>query len=109
MNSSLRITRRVLTLTIVTPHFGRRFVVYYRQDTHMEAYCVKCKTKREIQNPQPLFNSRGSPYTKGTCPVCGTNIMRLGMSELHAGMERPQKPVVSGHDRGDVPHGQAVV
>ena len=73
----------------------------------MEAYCVKCKTKREIQNPQPLFNSRGSPYTKGTCPVCGTNMMRLGMSELHAGMEKPQKPVDSG--QGIVDSGQPVV
>ncbi len=54
----------------------------------MEAYCVKCKTKREIQNPQPLFNSRGAAYTKGTCAVCGTNIMRLGATEAHASLDR---------------------
>ncbi len=54
----------------------------------MEAYCVKCKTKREIQNAQPLFNSRGAAYTKGTCAVCGTNIMRLGATEAHAALDR---------------------
>ncbi len=54
----------------------------------MEAYCVKCKTKREIQNPQPLFNARGAAYTKGVCPVCGTGIMRLGATDAHASLDR---------------------
>ena len=56
----------------------------------MEAYCVKCKTKREMQNPQALFNAKGAPYTKGTCSVCGVGMNRLGASELHAGVEKPQ-------------------
>jgi DNA topoisomerase-1 len=54
----------------------------------MDAYCVKCKTKREIQNPQALFNSRGAAYTKGTCAVCGTAMMRLGATEAHATVDR---------------------
>ncbi len=56
----------------------------------MQAYCVKCKTKREIKDPQALFNAKGSPFAKGVCPVCGTTILRLGASELHAGLERPK-------------------
>jgi len=52
------------------------------------AYCVKCKTKREIQNPQPLFNARGAAYTKGVCPVCGTGMMRLGSTPAHASLDR---------------------
>src|SRR5512140_2933081 len=54
----------------------------------MEAYCVKCKTKREMQNPVPLFNARGSAYCKGTCPVCGTGLMRLGATEAHTSLDR---------------------
>jgi len=54
----------------------------------MEAYCVKCKTKRELQNPQPLFNARGAAYTKGICPVCGTGMIRLGASDAHAALDR---------------------
>ena len=54
----------------------------------MEAFCVKCKTKREIQNAQALFNARGAAYTKGVCPVCGTGIMRLGKTDAHAGLDR---------------------
>ena len=42
------------------------------------AYCVKCRTKREIKDPQetPLNNRR--PAVKGTCPECGTNMFRIG-------------------------------
>ena len=29
----------------------------------MEAYCMKCKTKREIQEPVAAFNAKGSPVT----------------------------------------------
>ena len=54
----------------------------------MEAYCVKCKTKREIKDPLALFNARGAAYTKGTCTVCGTNVMRFGATDAHAAVDR---------------------
>ncbi len=59
-------------------------------DSPLIAYCVKCKTKREMQNPQALYNAKGSPYSKGTCPVCGTGLMRFGATQAHAGVERPK-------------------
>ncbi len=52
----------------------------------MEAYCVKCKTKREILNPKADFNAAGAPVTHGTCPVCGTKLFRIGRTEAHEGM-----------------------
>jgi DNA topoisomerase-1 len=54
----------------------------------MEAYCVKCKTKREMQNAQALYNARGAAYTKGVCAVCGTGMMRFGATEAHAGADK---------------------
>lgn len=36
-----------------------------------EAYCVKCKAKKEIQNPVETVAKNGRPMLKGTCPVCG--------------------------------------
>ena len=54
----------------------------------MEAYCVRCKTKREMQNAQPLFNAKGTAYTKGVCPVCGTGMMRFGATDAHAAVDR---------------------
>jgi len=44
----------------------------------VEAYCVKCKAKREMQNPQHVKLKNGKPATKGICPVCGTKMFRIG-------------------------------
>ena len=58
----------------------------------MKAYCVKCKEKREIQDPNAAFNSRSTPVTTGTCGVCGTKMYRIGRTEMHEGMEAPPRP-----------------
>ncbi len=59
----------------------------------MEAYCMKCKTKREMNDPQASFNAKGSPVTIGVCPVCGTKLYRMGKTDTHAGLTPPEKPV----------------
>jgi DNA topoisomerase I len=59
----------------------------------MEAYCMKCKTKREIKDPVASFNVKGSPVTLGTCPVCGTKLYRMGRTPAHEGLTPPEKPV----------------
>ena len=56
--------------------------------SELQAYCVKCRTKRDIVNPQPVYTSRGTPATKGTCPVCGTPLFRPGRTEAHAALAR---------------------
>jgi len=43
----------------------------------MEAYCVKCKEKHEIANPQEVVLKNGRPAIKGTCSKCGTKVMRF--------------------------------
>ncbi len=53
----------------------------------MEAYCVKCKTKREMNDPQPVFTSNGTPATQGVCPECGTKLFRMGRTPAHAGLD----------------------
>ena len=53
----------------------------------MEAYCVKCKTKREMDNPQADFTSTGTPGTRGICPVCGTKLFRMGRTPEHANLD----------------------
>ena len=44
----------------------------------MEAYCLKCRTKREIRNPTQVTLKNGRPATQGTCPVCSTKVFRIG-------------------------------
>ncbi len=58
----------------------------------MEAYCVKCKEKREMQDPQAEFTASGAPGTRGTCPVCGTTMFRMGGTPAHEGMTPPERP-----------------
>lgn len=57
----------------------------------LEAYCIKCKSKREIQEPVADFNATGAPVTRGTCPVCGTRLYRTGRTEAHEGMTPPDR------------------
>src|SRR5512144_3069948 len=58
----------------------------------MEAYCMKCKTKREMNDPVAAFNAKGSPVTIGICPVCGTKLYKMGRTPAHEGLTPPEKP-----------------
>ncbi len=44
----------------------------------MEAYCFKCREKKEIQNPQAVTLKNGRAATHGVCPACGTKVFRMG-------------------------------
>jgi len=44
----------------------------------MEAYCFKCRAKRQIRNPRNVILKNGRPAVQGTCPVCGTKVFRIG-------------------------------
>ncbi len=65
----------------------------------MEAYCMKCKTKREIKDPVASFNAKGSPVTTGTCPVCGTKMYRVGRTDAHKDMTAPSKQEKPRHGK----------
>ena len=65
----------------------------------MEAYCVKCKTKREIKNPQAIFNDNATPATRGECPECGTTLFRMGRTPAHEGMVAPERGAQSAARR----------
>jgi uncharacterized Zn finger protein (UPF0148 family) len=43
----------------------------------MDAYCVKCKTKRPLENAKEVVLKNGRPALKAKCPVCGTSLMRF--------------------------------
>jgi Zn finger protein HypA/HybF involved in hydrogenase expression len=47
------------------------------EDT-MEAYCLKCRTKREMQDQKQITMKNGRPAVEGKCPVCGTRMFKIG-------------------------------
>lgn len=44
----------------------------------MEAYCFKCRTKREMSDEKRVSMKNGKPATQGKCPVCGTTMYKIG-------------------------------
>ena len=44
---------------------------------YMEAYCMKCRKKREIVNAEQIVMKNGRAATKGECSVCGTKVFKI--------------------------------
>ena len=43
----------------------------------MEAYCVKCKAKKEMQDAKEVEMKNGRLAMKGKCPDCGTSMFKI--------------------------------
>jgi len=44
----------------------------------VEGYCLKCREKREMKDPQEVTLKNGRQARQGTCSVCGTKITVMG-------------------------------
>ena len=55
----------------------------------LEAYCLKCRSKQEMQNPNPIWMKNGKPATEGTCPVSGNKMFKIGMTPAHESLPKP--------------------
>ncbi|MCZ7670317.1 MAG: DUF5679 domain-containing protein [Chloroflexi bacterium] len=60
------------------------------KELKIEGYCLKCKEKREMVNPQAEWAANGSPATRGTCPVCGANMYKRGHTAAHDNLPKPE-------------------
>jgi hypothetical protein len=45
--------------------------------SHDQAYCVKCRDWRGIEDPQPVTFANGRPALQGTCPICAKKLARI--------------------------------
>jgi hypothetical protein len=43
----------------------------------VDAYCVKCRQKRDMEDPREIETKNGRHALEGTCPVCGTRLFRF--------------------------------
>jgi DNA topoisomerase-1 len=59
------------------------------EELNLEGYCFKCKEKRIMVDPKAEWSANGSPGTRGTCPVCGGTIYKMGLTPAHEGLEKP--------------------
>jgi len=60
----------------------------------VQAYCMKCKTTRAMQEGRAIFTANGRPAAEGVCPECGTKLFKFGGTPGHAGLTRP--PAATG-------------
>ena len=44
----------------------------------VEAYCVKCKEKKEMKGPKEVTMKNGKKAMTGECPSCGTKMFKIG-------------------------------
>jgi hypothetical protein len=44
----------------------------------LEAYCMKCKQKREMRKTEQITMKNGRPATRGECTTCGTKMFKVG-------------------------------
>ena len=56
------------------------FSITKREVKTMQAYCVKCRAKREMRDARAITMKNGKPATQGVCPTCGTKMFRIGKS-----------------------------
>jgi DNA topoisomerase-1 len=60
-------------------------------DQQLTAYCMKCKTQRDMANAEAKYTRTGQPGTRGECPVCGTKMFKMGETPAHANVPKPEK------------------
>ncbi|MBN1630385.1 MAG: hypothetical protein JW990_11520 [Thermoleophilia bacterium] len=55
----------------------RQELVLSERTSDIQAYCVKCRDRREMVDPQPVTLKNGRPALQGHCPVCNTLMTRI--------------------------------
>jgi len=66
------------------------------EEQTLEGYCLKCKEKRVMVDPTAEWTAGGTPGTRGTCPVCGGTIFKMGHTPAHDNLPKPDgQPKVS--------------
>ncbi len=48
------------------------------QNEELLVYCIKCKQKTPMLNPQEVTTKNGRPAIRGTCSICGSGQFRIG-------------------------------
>ncbi|MDW8071997.1 MAG: type I DNA topoisomerase, partial [Anaerolineae bacterium] len=63
----------------------------------LTAYCLRCRAKRPMRDPQPSYTATGKPCTQGICPECGSALVKMGRTPAHAALSVPQMPTGQGN------------
>ena len=62
---------------------------FFDDEEPIEAYCVRCREKVEMEKPEAVWTRKGMPATRGECPICGGVVFRMGKAHMHRESDRP--------------------
>lgn len=57
---------------------GRKNLRKWLEKHYLKAYCVRCKKKVTIKDPQKVIFKNGSEAISGECHICGGRVLRIG-------------------------------
>jgi hypothetical protein len=55
-----------------------------------QAYCVKCKAKRDTRDEKQITMKNGQRALSGICPVCGTKMFKIGGGRVKTAAAAPK-------------------
>jgi Zn finger protein HypA/HybF involved in hydrogenase expression len=68
---------RMLTSRVVIVYRSYENIIQKEED-EVQAYCMKCRAKKEMKDAKAITMKNGKPATQGVCPTCGTKMFRIG-------------------------------
>ena len=51
----------------------------------IQAYCVKCKSKRDMKDDKQITMKNGRQAISGICTTCGTKMFKIGGGSAKSG------------------------
>jgi uncharacterized protein DUF5679 len=69
---------KILRATRFEYKFKKKLALTILKVMATQAYCVKCKTKRDMKNEKQVTMKNGRNATSGICSVCGTKMFKIG-------------------------------
>ena len=70
----------VLAAGLIIERIRSRLAQDVRLSDRPEAYCLTCKARREIDNPEAQLMRNLRTGVKGSCPVCGKGLFSVTSS-----------------------------
>ena len=62
--------------------------------SQIEAYCVKCREKRIMNQPEAVYTANGTPGTRGICSECSTKMFKMGRTPAHDNIPAPDPEAI---------------
>jgi hypothetical protein len=69
----------------------------------IEGYCMSCRESVEMEEAQAVWTRKGQAATRGICPSCGGIVFRMGKTELHEELRRPDPVKIGDSDKRSGP------